>query len=82
MDLPELKKFLDGLTPEQLEHYAKECGTSPAYLTQLKGGHRRASTKLARKLVEKSGGGLRLESVRPDVWGYVQSAAVDRHHLG
>jgi hypothetical protein len=68
-ELAELKKFLDALAPEELEQYAKDCGTSAAYLMQLKGGHRRASTKLARTLVAKSGGGLRLQSVRPDVWG-------------
>lgn len=66
--------FLDGLTPEQLDQYAKECGTSAGYLMQLKGGHRRASTKLARTLVEKSGGGLRLHAVRPDVWSHDQIA--------
>ncbi len=70
----ELKQFLDGLTPEQLEEYAKECETTPAYLQQLKGGHRRASAKLARRMVEKSRGALRLPAVRPDIWGADQVA--------
>jgi len=74
MDLPELKQFLDELTPSELDEYAKACGTSAAYLAQLKGGHRRASTKLARKLVDESRGRLRLASVRPDVWGQAQLA--------
>jgi hypothetical protein len=74
MVLPELKEFLDGLTPEELGQYAKECDTSTAYLMQLKGGHRRASTKLARMLVIKSCGRLRLQSVRPDIWGQDQVA--------
>lgn len=74
MDLPELKSFLDSLKPDELDSFAKECGTTPAYLVQLKGGHRLASSKLAKRMVEKSSGRLRLPAVRPDIWGADQTA--------
>lgn len=74
MDLPELKQFLDSLEPEELARFAEECETTPAYLNQLKGGHRLASSKLAQRMVAKSCGRLRLPAVRPDIWGESQTA--------
>jgi DNA-binding transcriptional regulator YdaS (Cro superfamily) len=68
MELSELKAFLDGLSPDELDRFAKRSGTTSAYLAQIKGGHRRASTRLAQRLVSASTGRLRLHAVRPDVW--------------
>lgn len=60
--------YVRELGPEQKKEFAERCGTSYRYLIQLINGHRRASSKLAKKFREQSGHIIRLASVRPDIW--------------
>lgn len=67
----DLKQYLSELTPEQRQDLAERAGTSPAYLVQLAGAHRKPSPAMARALVEASNNKLSLENLRPDIWGEV-----------
>lgn len=64
-----IKDYLNTLTPNQRNEFARRAGTKPSHLPQLKGGHSKPSVKLSRELVEASNGALTLEELRPDVWG-------------
>lgn len=68
-----LADYLKTLTAEQFKAFATDCEIQPGYLAQLKcrtpGNAKRVpSTKLSRRFVEKSGGLVTLEELRPDVW--------------
>lgn len=54
--------------PER-QRIASECGVRPVYLYQLAIGFRRPSPQLARALEQATGGALRKEALRPDVFG-------------
>lgn len=64
----DIKTYIKTLTPIERAAFAKGVGTSVAYLYQLAGGHRSPSTKLAQKIETVSGGLVRKEVLRPDVW--------------
>lgn len=71
MNLADYLKTLT--TAEEFNAFAVACGIKPGYLAQLKcrtpGNAKRVpSTKLSRRFVEKSGGLVTLEELRPDVW--------------
>lgn len=67
-----LKEVLQQLPREALERVAAECQTTPEYLLeQVANGHRRASVRLARRLIQASDlvGRVQLSDIRPDIWG-------------
>lgn len=65
----DLKQYLETLTPDEREDYAKRCGTTTAYFAQLTGGHRRPSPDLAKLLHVESRKVVKLSKLRPDIWG-------------
>lgn len=71
----DVQTFIQRLDAEQRQQFADMLKTSPAYLSQLGTGHRKASPKLARKIVLASQEllpdgdcHLTLSGVRPDIW--------------
>lgn len=62
--------------PELIHALAERCDVSRIYLTQLGSGHYKPSAVLARKLDEESAGEIRKGSMRPDVFGPVESSEV------
>jgi predicted transcriptional regulator len=63
--------FLRDLDATQKRDLAEEAETTPAYLEQLAGGHRRPSYALSQRLVRaanKLGHQLSLNDCRPDIW--------------
>jgi len=60
--------YLRGLKATQKQEFAARCGTTYNYLIQIANGHRKASSKLARKFYEVSGHIVRLASIRSDIW--------------
>jgi hypothetical protein len=61
-------EYLSGLRAAQKKEFAARCGTTYNYLIQVANGHRRASSRLARKFYEASGRVVRLASIRSDIW--------------
>lgn len=47
---------------------AKKLGSSPAYLSQLINGHRRASALFAVKIERATDGKIRRQDIRPDIF--------------
>jgi hypothetical protein len=67
-----LKVVLQQLPREAIERVASECKTTPEYLLeQVANGHRKASVRLARRLIQASdlAGLVELSDIRPDIWG-------------
>lgn len=60
-----LKDYLENADPEAL---AKAAGTKRVYLTHLAYGHRKASVKLAQRIVAATRGRVSLSDLRPDIW--------------
>ncbi len=65
----DIRSYLAPLDAAQRANVAAAAGTTVAYLTQLAGGHRKASHKLARRLQEATGGAVTVHDLRPDIFG-------------
>lgn len=63
-----LRKFLNSLTLEQQELYAKRCGTSLAYLRKALYKHPKMDGALCLKLENESFGQVKKQDLRPDIW--------------
>lgn len=65
-----LLQVLEPMSLRERDEFAKRVGRgyAAAYLWMVATGHRRASPSLARALVEADPR-LRLDQLRPDVWG-------------
>ena len=70
----DFREFLSSLEPAGKKAFAAQCGTTYNYLLQVAHGHRRASSKLSRKIREKSKNVVRLASLRADIWPDESSA--------
>lgn len=72
-----LELFLQELGREARERLAKGAGTTPAYIDQLAGGHRKPSHEMARALVTSATAlklPLTLHICRPDIWTSARAA--------
>lgn len=68
-----LSEYLKTMDKDGLESLARRCGTSVGQLKQVAYGNRRASAGLAVSLDRETGGGIRCESLRPDIdWAYLR----------
>jgi len=71
--------------PEVIHGLADRVGVSRIYLTQIASGHGRASGILARRLDEETDCEIRKGSLRPDIFGSVETlkmpVAVDAENL-
>lgn len=54
---------------ESFEQLAARLGTSPAYLSQLAHGHRKASPRLCFAIERETNGRVTRETMRPDIFG-------------
>ena len=72
-----MKTYLQQTAPELREKLAQEVKSSVGYFYLIAGGHRKASTTLCKKLVEKEPR-LTLQELRPDVWVVTESASADQ----
>lgn len=70
-----LREYFKQMDEAQRLDYATRCGTTPAYVSQVAYGHRKASGILARKLAEESGWIVSPQSLRPDIFGAAPKAA-------
>jgi len=57
------KQFLDEFGKVEAERIAIKAGTNWAYFSQIAYGHRRPSAKLAKAMVEASGGRMDFEAL-------------------
>lgn len=64
----DIKTYVDQLTPDERDTFAKQAGTTREYLSQIIHGHRQASAALAKELRSASGEKIDLHSIRPDIW--------------
>lgn len=65
----DIKTFCKTYDRQFIREVAEKAGTNYDHLRyQLVGGHRKASHKLAIRLVKASRGILTLHGIRPDIW--------------
>ena len=62
-----LREWLANASPERRDEVARNAGTSPGYLWQLAGGHRKPTPEIAERLQEASGGEITIAGLRPDL---------------
>lgn len=62
-----LREWLAKTPADRREEVAKQAGTSVGYLWQLSGGHRKATSDLAARLQDASGGEITIAGLRPDL---------------
>lgn len=66
--MEELRNYLNSLPVEQQKAYASGCGTSLGYLRKAISINQKIEAGLARRLDEHSGGQVKKQNIRPDVW--------------
>lgn len=67
-----LRSYLNSLSPEQQDAYAKRCGTSIGYLRKAISAGEKLREKLCINLDRESFGAVPCESLREDVdWSYL-----------
>ncbi|MFC3457216.1 hypothetical protein [Massilia haematophila] len=69
-----MRTYLQQATPEQREALAVAVKSSVGYFYLIGGGHRRASPRLAKRLVEAEPK-LTLSGLRPDIWSPAPATA-------
>lgn len=74
--LTKLQRWIHTMTADEKKRCAQSCGTSPAYLWQIKGGFSIPGPKLALRLAAFSGGHITPGHVRPDLFGAAQAATI------
>lgn len=67
-DYQDLRLFLSTLPINGQQEYAKRCGTTIGYLRKAMSLGQKLDGALARKLDENSGGKVRKQYIRPDIW--------------
>lgn len=71
-----LKTYIKTLTKEELDDFAKRCGTTAGQVIQVAGGYRRAGESLAINIERETAGQIRCEDLRPDVdWAVLRQSA-------
>lgn len=77
---PPLHQYLGSLSPQGRQRYARQCGTTIAYLRKHLSQRTRIDVSLAVQLVAHSDGRVSFESLRPDVdWALVRSYIPSPH---
>lgn len=71
----DMKRYLDRHKKDRqrIHALARRVGVSRIYLTQIGSGHGKPSGPLARKLHEETDGEIQKGSLRPDIFGDVDS---------
>lgn len=63
-----IKKYIKPMDSKELELFAKNAGTSVAYIRQLASGHRKAGMKSIGGIVTASQGVVTASDLRPDIF--------------
>lgn len=72
----QLLDYLKTLNFDAQKAFAERCKTSVGQLKQVAYGYRRAGAALAILIEKESGGGVRCETLRPDIdWGYLRGTS-------
>jgi hypothetical protein len=66
--MEKLRIYLNSLPADRREAYAKACGTSVGYLRKAISLQQRFDGALCRLLDKNSGGVIRKQDLRPDIW--------------
>lgn len=66
--MDKLRHYLNSLTPDQQDAYAKAAGTTVGYLRKALSTKPQLDGALCRKLDELSNGLVPRASLRPDIW--------------
>lgn len=74
----ELLEFIKSLSPEGLETFAVDVGTTVPHLRNVAYGARVASAALAAQIQVHSGGKVQVATLRPKDWHLVWGAAVNQ----
>lgn len=77
MNLP---SYLNDLNTAEREAFARDCGVDDKYLAQLKSSAKLSrgrfpSLALCKRFVDRSGGKLTIEELRPDIFSSASVAA-------
>lgn len=64
----DLKTYLSSIPVPERKKFAKDLGTSAAYISQLCTGWRLPSPALAKRINVLTGGKVTLHELLPDVW--------------
>jgi len=64
----DFRTYYLALSPRDKRRLAKALGTSVAYLSQLAHGHRRAGVRILTAIEPATGGRVRREELRPDIF--------------
>lgn len=78
-------KLCDYLLSSRAIDLAARVGISPAYLSQIKAGVRKASESVAILIERETGGAVTCEELRPDLvehWSYIRGTAKQPSHPG
>lgn len=69
----ELKTYITHLPADRREEFAKRCGTSWAYVTQIASGFRKPGAQIAVAIERETGGIVRVEELAPEIdWPVVR----------
>lgn len=69
----DLKTYLETLSTDEREAFAKACGTSVGHLKNIGYGYRSCAESLAIEIERHSSRKVMCESLRPDVdWGFLR----------
>jgi DNA-binding transcriptional regulator YdaS (Cro superfamily) len=65
--------YLNGLTTEEQQAFAKRCGTSVGYLRKAASVGQKLGESLCINIERETAGAIRVESIRPDVdWQFIR----------
>ncbi|MDR5824737.1 YdaS family helix-turn-helix protein [Caballeronia sp. LZ043] len=74
--MDKLRTFLNSMTPEKQEEFARACGTSLGYLRKAISADQRFDVQLCINIEEQSQGAVRCEDLRPQVtWSKLRGTA-------
>jgi hypothetical protein len=73
--MDELRDYLNSLTTAEQEEYAKRCNTSIGYLRKALSTKPQMDGALCLLLDVESGGKVRKQILRPDIWPELAKAA-------
>jgi DNA-binding transcriptional regulator YdaS (Cro superfamily) len=72
--MDKLRTYLNSMTPEKQEEFARACGTSLGYLRKAISADQQFDVQLCINIEEQSRGAVRCEDLRPKVrWSFLRN---------
>jgi DNA-binding transcriptional regulator YdaS (Cro superfamily) len=73
--MDKLRTFLNSMTPDQQEEFARRCGTTIGYLRKAISAAQQLGESLCINIDCESNGAVRCEDLRPEVnWAYLRNS--------